>query len=115
MSQTLIVSSNDAESIFPGVEYKLRLVTAPSCPLNELTGETNQPYPEGIFKGDEYDFEKTVLDTIFIFHDLQDDHYTWIQNMQLYFRSFNSRKDHQFCAKCLGWIRGAVFHTNSCI
>ena len=78
------------------------------------SSETNQPYPNGMFLGSEYDAD-IETGSIFIFHDLQDDHYTWIQNMQMYYRSINSHRDHQFCTKCLGWIRGSVFHTHGCI
>lgn len=79
------------------------------------SSETHQPYPEGTFTGNEYDMENASFDTIFIFHDLKDNHFTWIQNMQMYCRSFNSRSDHQFCSKCLGWIRGAKINTHLCI
>ena len=79
------------------------------------SSETHQPYPDGIFLGIKYDAEIVTDNTLFIFHDLQDNHYTWIQNMQMYYRSINSHRDHQFCTKCLGWIRGALFHTHNCI
>ena len=42
-----------------------------------------QPHSEGIFEGEEYDFEKASMDKIYILHDLQDDHFTWMQNMQM--------------------------------
>ena len=80
-----------------------------------FSSETHQPYPEGCFTGVEYDVENASDNTLFVSHDLQDNHYTWIQKMQMYYRSISSHRDHQFCTKCLGWIRGALFHTHLCI
>ena len=79
------------------------------------SSETHQPYPEGCFTGVNYDVEQASENTIFIFHDSQGNHFSWIQNMQRYYRSTNSHEDHHFCAKCLGWIRGRKFNTHQCI
>ena len=78
------------------------------------SSETNQPYPNGIFIGFKHNTDMED-DCIFIFHDLKDDHYTWIQNMQMFYQSINSHRDHLFCFKCFGWIRGSHFYTHSCI
>ena len=79
------------------------------------SSETHQPYPEGIFVGVNYDVEHETETSIFIFFPLQNNHFSWIQNMQRYYRSTNSHEDHHFCAKCLGWIRGRKFNTHQCI
>ena len=46
------------------------------------TSETHQPKPEGCLTGVEYNTENASENTLFIFHDLQDNHFTWIQNMR---------------------------------
>ena len=51
--------------------------------------ETNQPYPEGCFTGAEFDVENASDNSLFVYHDFKDNHYTWIQNMQGYYRSIN--------------------------
>ena len=79
------------------------------------SSETHQPYPEGCFTGVNYDVEQASENTIFIFHDSQGNHFSWIQNMQRYYRSTNSHEDHHFCSKCLGWIRGSKINTHLCI
>ena len=53
--------------------------------------------------------------SLFVYHDFQDKHYTWIQNIQMYYRSMYSHRGHQFCPKCFGRIRGSIISTHLCI
>ena len=79
------------------------------------SSETHQPYPKGFFTGVEFDVENASDNTLFVYHDLEDNLYSWIQNIPMYFRSINSHRGHQFFPNCLGWIRGSIINTHLCI
>jgi hypothetical protein len=77
--------------------------------------QTMEPSPNGHFIGDSYNQELSDLNSIFILYDSSHDHFTFIQNMQTFFRSFRSFRDHIFCTKCLGWLGKYKFNTHKCV
>ncbi|KAI8905991.1 hypothetical protein EDD86DRAFT_219967 [Gorgonomyces haynaldii] len=79
------------------------------------SSRTNQPAPGGIFKGPDYNPEMAEEKTLWIYHDQENDHYSFIENMQAYSRSFNAYRGHQFCAKCCGWVTKRKLHTHRCV
>ena len=79
------------------------------------SSETNQPYFNGRFEGSSYNPEEASENTVCIYHDQSDDHFSWIQNLQRYYRSIMTYKGHNFCFKCLGWVQGCKINTHRCI
>ena len=79
------------------------------------SSETNQPYFNGLFEGSEYNKEKASENTICIYHDKYKDHFSWLQNMQRYYWSVLTYEGHNFCFKCLGWIKNWKINTHRCI
>ncbi|KAI8903403.1 hypothetical protein EDD86DRAFT_99099 [Gorgonomyces haynaldii] len=79
------------------------------------SSRTNQPVRGGIFKGLDCNPEMAEDKTLWIHHDQENDHYSSIENMQAYSRSFNAYRGHQFCAKCCGWVTKRKLHTHRCV
>ena len=103
----------DAQMEFDQFQYVVDLY--PRKRVVIYSSQTHQPSPNGQFTGVQFNFELADTNTLFIFYDVQRNHFTWIQNMQMYTRCVNSYRGHSFCPKCLGWVRGQRLNTHRCI